>query len=294
MDEFNIVVENERDVDISGEIFSDFLRGEKGEKGEKGDPSELTIGTVEKGEEASASITGQSPNQVLNLVLPKGEKGDVGRAFTYEDFTQEQLDFLKGDKGDIGLTGQKGDKGETGEAGYTPIKGVDYFTNDEIEQIKQDGIIVSSTEPTENRRKVWLQNVDNNKKIYVLNNNNIYEEFIKKEEITYSTEEQKIGTWIDGKNIYRKVINYMPASTDYNYNHNIQNIYEVLPMSTLLVHRVNGQFVPSLYYNQLPKEWSIGYQFTTKMIVTWIGNEMLENIVNPGATAILYYTKTTD
>lgn len=42
-------------------------------------------------------------------------------------------------------------------------------------------------------------------KIYIKNENDVYEEFIKKEEITYSTSEQKIGTWIDGKPLYRKV-----------------------------------------------------------------------------------------
>lgn len=40
----------------------------------------------------------------------KGEKGDKGDAFTYEDFTEEQLESLKGAKGD------------------KPVKGTDYFT----------------------------------------------------------------------------------------------------------------------------------------------------------------------
>ena len=44
----------------------------------------------------------------------RGEKGDTGDAFTYEDFTPEQLAGLKGDKGD------KGDKGNTGDTGATP------------------------------------------------------------------------------------------------------------------------------------------------------------------------------
>lgn len=44
-------------------------------------------------------------------------------------------------------------------------------------------------------------------KIYVRNKNGVYEEFIKKSEEVYSTEETKIGTWIDGKPLYRKVIN---------------------------------------------------------------------------------------
>lgn len=54
---------------------------------------------------------------------PKGDKGDKGDAFTYEDFTAEQLFALKGDKGDNGIDG---------EDGYTPQKGVDYFTEEDI------------------------------------------------------------------------------------------------------------------------------------------------------------------
>lgn len=41
--------------------------------------------------------------------------------------------------------------------------------------------------------------------IFVKNSNGVYEEFIKKSEEVYSTEEVKIGTWIDGKPLYRKV-----------------------------------------------------------------------------------------
>lgn len=77
----------------------------------------------------------------------------------------------------------------------------------ELTNIEQEGIIVSPTEPTTNRRKVWMQNVDNNEKIHVLNDNNVYEEFMKKHEDIYSTEEQVIGKWIDGKPLYRKVVN---------------------------------------------------------------------------------------
>jgi hypothetical protein len=37
----------------------------------KGDPNTLTIGTVTSGSTASATITGTSPNQTLNIVLPQ-------------------------------------------------------------------------------------------------------------------------------------------------------------------------------------------------------------------------------
>lgn len=80
----------------------------------KGDPNVLNIGTVKTGTSASATIVGNSPNQTLNLVLPKGDKGD---AFKYEDFTAEQLLALKGEKGETGEQGKQGIQGEPGPAG---------------------------------------------------------------------------------------------------------------------------------------------------------------------------------
>lgn len=46
----------------------------KGGKGDIGQSNSLSIGNVEKGQEASATITGEAPNQVLSLILPKGDK----------------------------------------------------------------------------------------------------------------------------------------------------------------------------------------------------------------------------
>ena len=60
-------------------------QGEPGEDGQDGQPgapgpaNKLIIGTVTDGEQAAASITGEAPNQQLNLVLPKGEQGDPGQ-----------------------------------------------------------------------------------------------------------------------------------------------------------------------------------------------------------------------
>ena len=53
-------------------------RGQQGPQGETGPANTLSIGTVRRGDDASATITGDTPNQVLNLVLPKGDKGDPG------------------------------------------------------------------------------------------------------------------------------------------------------------------------------------------------------------------------
>ena len=101
-------------ADVQNKLENGELKGEKGDKGDTGPSNTITIGTVTKGEVASASMTGESPNQVLNLVLPKGDKGD------------------QGEKGDTG------EKGEAGQNGYTPQKGVDYYTEEEKEQFKTE------------------------------------------------------------------------------------------------------------------------------------------------------------
>ena len=101
--------------------YSDFtpeqleaLRGPKGEdfeysdftqeqlaalKGNKGDTPEISIGTVttlDEGSDATASIDGTAEKPVLNLGIPKG---NTGKAFEYSDFTEEQLEALRGPKG---------------------------------------------------------------------------------------------------------------------------------------------------------------------------------------------------
>ena len=57
------------------------------------------------------------------VVGDTGEKGDTGDAFTYDDFTPEQLAGLKGDTGDTGPAGPKGDTGDKGETGESGSKG---------------------------------------------------------------------------------------------------------------------------------------------------------------------------
>lgn len=52
--------------------------GATGDTGPTGPANVLSIGTVSSGDTAAATITGTAPEQVLNLVLPKGDKGNPG------------------------------------------------------------------------------------------------------------------------------------------------------------------------------------------------------------------------
>ena len=83
-------------------------KGETGPQGPKGDTGE------------------QGPQGIQGETGPQGPKGD---AFTYADFTPEQLEALKGPKGDTGEQGPKGEdgaqgpKGDTGDTGPQGPKG---------------------------------------------------------------------------------------------------------------------------------------------------------------------------
>ena len=73
--------------------------GATGPQGPAGPANVLTIGSVTSGKVASATITGEAPNQVLNLVLEKGDKGETG------------------EKGATGATGPQGEQGIQGPQG---------------------------------------------------------------------------------------------------------------------------------------------------------------------------------
>lgn len=74
---------------------------------------------------------------------PKGEQGPKGDAFTYEDFTPEQLEALKGPRGadgDIGPMGPQGNTGLQGPKGDPGKDGkpftYDMFTQEQLEALK--------------------------------------------------------------------------------------------------------------------------------------------------------------
>jgi hypothetical protein len=136
-------------IHIEGITNIPLIKGEQGEKGDKGDKGEtnnIKIGTVETGEKASATLEGESPNQILNLVLPKG------------------------------------DKGEQGEPGIKPVKGIDYFTEEEIQKIKsnildqvnQFSVLVVKELPTDNIDDHTIYFIPKAK----TEQNDIYDEFI--------------------------------------------------------------------------------------------------------------------
>ena len=89
-------------------------QGQTGPQGATGPANVLTIGSVTSGKVASATITGEAPNQVLNLVLEKGDKGDTGDTGPQGE---QGIQGPRGPQGEQGPQGQTGPQGEQGPAG---------------------------------------------------------------------------------------------------------------------------------------------------------------------------------
>ena len=89
------------------------------------------VRVVSKSSRASVRVGEPDEAKVSSGTIVKGDKGDP---FTYEDFTPEQLEALRGPQGIPGPQGEPGaastvpgPQGEPGRDGYTPRKGIDYF-----------------------------------------------------------------------------------------------------------------------------------------------------------------------
>lgn len=81
--------------------------GQPGPEGPVGPPNTLAIGTVQSGVAAAATITGEAPEQTLNLVLPKGDTGTgldiLGTYPTVEALEAAVTSPAQGDMYNVGL-----------------------------------------------------------------------------------------------------------------------------------------------------------------------------------------------
>lgn len=113
-------------------------QGIQGEKGDKGDPG-ADGAQGPRGEQGIQGIQGAKGD--------KGDKGDPGPAGpqglqgpigeTGPEGPQGPQG-IQGEVGPQGPKGDKGDKGDQGEAGHTPIKGTDYWTEEDKAEIIAD------------------------------------------------------------------------------------------------------------------------------------------------------------
>ena len=113
---------------IKGEKGDRGETGQQGDKGDTGDTGPSGFSPIVNVDHNTGQIvitteydsTTISFDELKGDTGPQGIKGDTGNtgdAFTFDDFTPEQLASLKGATGDTGATGSKGDKGDKGDTG---------------------------------------------------------------------------------------------------------------------------------------------------------------------------------
>ena len=115
----------------------------------------------------------------------------------------------------------------------------------------------------------------------------------------YSNEEKVVGTWINGKPIYRKVLSFSKGDFTYNtmhINHNIQNIDVIVTQKCNWYDSAAERWraIPSNYYGTL--DWATQLGTSSSQISFELGDSALTRI-RDSATQIyvtLEYTKTTD
>ena len=107
---------------LSGNVGAKTINiGGKGDDGATFTPSVSADGII------SWTNDKDLPNpEPVNIKGVKGDKGDKG------DRGLQGVQGIQGERGEQGQKGDKGDKGDpgtNGKDGYTPVKGVDYFTD---------------------------------------------------------------------------------------------------------------------------------------------------------------------
>lgn len=133
--------------------------------------------------------------------------------------------------------------------------------------------------------------------IYILNNNNVYERFYSKSELNkehYSTGEQKIGTWIDGKTLYRKTIFKtvkITANTNLVINSEIQNIDTITKIDGVISSSTKTNYRQINTYNLENNAVSISMSASTNGNITIYSTD---DWTTPNIIITLEYTKTTD
>ena len=119
-------------IAVQGEVGPQGPQGEKGEQGPQGEKGD----TGEQGPQGEKGDTGEQGPQGI-----QGEKGDTG------------------EQGPQGPQGESGQNGQDGQDGYTPVKGTDYWTEADIQEIVDEvlasmpaaeQLVYTNTTPTVN------------------------------------------------------------------------------------------------------------------------------------------------
>lgn len=278
------------------------VQGKPGPAGKDGITPDIQVGTVttlSPGQSATVTRQPDSPDSapVFDFGIPKGEKGEhgtdgadgtdgengvgvppggaVGQILskkTAADYDTQWIDAPQG--GGTTLTAGDGLTITDGVASVdTPIRGI--FTQSEYNALPDD---------------------KKNKGMYVISDAGGSSGGGGESSDIYSTEETRIGTWIDGKPLYRKVIEFtFPSSGGW---HNGPSYGEVGTITRFegSVNTNNGNLLRLPYLNT-SSSYSIGInpdKINGNVIRLDIGSAHANIVANQSAFVIIEYTKPTE
>ena len=262
----------------------------EGIKGDKGD----------KGDTGAQGIQGE-----------KGDKGDKG------DQGDQGIQGPKGDTGDqgpTGATGAKGDKGDKGDAGEGVPEGgtagqvlkkksnTDFdtewgeaaspltFATDDFDVSEQNEVSLDARQRIfSGTTAAWNALSAADKAKYTLVS--LTDDGETGSEENYSTDEVNTGKkWIDGKPIYRKVVDcgLWPNNTSKSVPHNINNLETVIDLYGFTKNSDNANYFPAVHTNTTTFLNGVYINGANIVLVTTWNASIYSGFV------IIEYTKTTD
>ena len=159
---------------------------------------------------------------------------------------------------------------------------------------KLNNVVISPTEPITGE-EVWIDDI--NKKIYTKNDSGVYEKFYDEtNKEVYSTTERVIGTWLNGKKLYRRVYTLTITSgyAGYTLITSMSDVEQVVNVEGF--HMLGGTDWRKTGCSEYPDGSELTRFLATKNN-NGIWNIGLQNIAmtaNMDVYAIVEYTKTTD
>lgn len=117
------------------------------------------------------------------------------------------------------------------------------------------------------------------------------------EALSYSTSEKKIGTWIDGKPVYRRVLEFNSPMVNTYIAHGISNLKRVINFNGAV--NISTDFKPLNVVYQAsdavnPRFCFSVYSFAGDSVLFSGGGFYVDNRDKLKVTLIVEYTKTTD
>lgn len=180
------------------------------------------------------------------------------------------------------------------------IAAINKVSDDDMNEIKQvvndnynNTIQITDTQPTGDDWKLWIdtgevQNVGSEiTNEYSTSIGLGYSANYTNDLHTYSETEHRVGTWINGKPLYRKVINFgaLPNNSEKIIAHNISNIDTMITVRAISTDGLQKFPIPFVASNFI-------YIFATNSNIT-IGDNSNRSTFTT-TYVILEYTKTTD